>query len=75
MQREHVQPIVQVCAKLVLINHRLEITIGGGNEADVGPDRPIATNPLEFLVLDRMEQLRLEFERHFPDLVEKERAL
>jgi hypothetical protein len=75
MQRKNVQPVIQVCAESILINHRLEIAIGCGHEPNVRSDRTIAANPLEFLVLDCAEQLRLEFERHLADLIEKERAL
>ena len=66
------KPVIQVRAELILFHHRLEIAICGGDEADVGPDGAIASDPLEFLVLDGAQQLRLEFERHFPDLIEKQ---
>jgi hypothetical protein len=38
----------------------------------VGPDRAIAAHALEFLVLNGAEKLRLEFQRHFTYLVEKQ---
>ena len=68
---ENVEPVIQVCAEPVLVNHRFEVTVRGGDEAHVGPDRSIAADSLEFLILDRAEQLRLQFKRHFPDLIEK----
>jgi hypothetical protein len=75
IQGKNVQPIIEVGAKFALFHHRLQVPVRSGYESDVGPDGPIAPNALEFLVLDGAEQLRLEFERHFADLVEKERSL
>jgi len=75
MQRKNVQPVIQVCAESILVNHRLEIAIGRRHEPNVRSDRSSASNPLEFLVLDCAEQFRLEFERHLADLIEKQRAL
>ena len=37
-QRKYVKAVVQVRAKLVLVHHRLQITVRGGYEADVSPD-------------------------------------
>ena len=74
VQRKDVQPVVQVRPEPVLIDHRLQVPIGCGDEPDVRPDSAIAADTLELLVLDSAEQLRLEFERHFADLVEKERT-
>jgi hypothetical protein len=75
MQREDVQPVIQVCSESILVDHRLEIAIGCGHEPNVRSDGAIAANSLEFLVLNCAEQFRLEFERHLADLIEKERAL
>src|ERR1700686_4484671 len=73
--REDVEPVVQVGAKFLFVHHRLQVPIRGGYEADVGSDRSVAAHALEFLVLDGAQQLRLEFERHLTDLIEKQRAL
>ena len=69
------QPIVEVRAELVLIHHRLQVPIRCGDEPDVGADGAIAANTLEFLILNCAKQLRLEFERHFADLVQEQRSL
>src|ERR1700726_721902 len=74
-QRKDVEPVVQVGAKFVFVHHRFKVPIRGGYEADVGSDRSVAAHALEFLVLDGTQQLRLEFERHLPDLIKKQRAL
>src|SRR4029450_8051907 len=75
IQRKNVEPVIQVVAKLVLFDHRFQVPVGCGNKPDIGADGASAPNTLEFLILDCAEQLRLEFKRHFSDLVEKERAL
>src|SRR6185369_13080718 len=75
MQWKNVQPVIQVRAESILVNHRFQVAIVCGNEANVRSDGTIAANSLEFLVLDRAQQLRLEFERHLPDFIEKKRAL
>src|SRR5579864_6048015 len=73
-QRKDVQPVIQVHSERVLTDHRLQVPIGCSDEPDVRPDSPIAADTFELLVLDSAEQLRLELERHFADLVEKERT-
>src|SRR4029077_5764352 len=74
-QRKDVEPVVQVGAKFVFVHHRFKVAVCGGYETDGGSDRAVAAHPLEFLVLDGAQQLRLEFERHLTDLIEKQRAL
>src|SRR4029434_10587469 len=43
------------------------------DQADVDPDGAFASHPLEFLLLENAQQLRLELERQLSDLVEEER--
>src|SRR5580704_13691167 len=51
-QWKDVKPVVQICAKLVLVNHSLQVAVRSGYEAYVGPDRAGAAHSLEFLVLN-----------------------
>jgi hypothetical protein len=62
------QPVVQVRAELLFIDHRLQIPIRRGHEPDVGTDRAVAADTLELLVPDGWKQLRLELssELHTP---------
>src|SRR5271166_4152218 len=75
MQWKDMQAIVEVGAKFVALDHRLQVPVGGSHEPGVGSDRAIAADALEFLVLNCAKQLRLEFQWHFAYLIEKERAL
>src|SRR5580704_12171191 len=68
------QPVVKVTSELVFFHQPLQVPIGCGDEPDVRTDSAIAADTLKLLVLDSAEQLRLEFERHLADLVEKERT-
>ena len=74
MHREDMQPIVKLGPESVVLHHGLQIPVRSSHQPGVRADRAAAANAFEFLVLDRAQQLRLEFERHFADFVEKERA-
>ena len=74
-QRKDVEPVVQICAKLVLVNHSLQVAVSGGYEAYVGPDRARPAHSLEFLILDGTQQFRLKFEWQLTDLIQKQRTL
>src|ERR1017187_3955015 len=71
LQGENMQPVVEIGAEFAFLHHCFKVTVGGGDQAGVSPDRAIAAHTLEFLVLNRAEQLRLELKRHFADLVEE----
>jgi len=75
VQRKNMQPVVEVSSKTVARHHRLQVAVGGGHEPGDGTDRAITADALEFLVLNGAEQLRLEFQRHFADLVEKQSSM
>ena len=47
-----VQSIEEILAELPLLDRRLEIDVGGGDDPDIDLHRPAAAQPLELLVLD-----------------------
>src|SRR5439155_1077824 len=53
---------------------RVEVLVGGGDDAHVGPDRIAAADARELALLEHAQELRLERERHVGDLVQEERA-
>ena len=73
-QRHDIQPIEQILAEQALIDLLLQVAIGGGDDADVGPDRRAAADCRVFALLQHAQQPRLRFHRHVADLVEKQRA-
>src|SRR2546430_8081611 len=52
-----------------------EVAIGGGDESHVGVDDLLAADARELAVLEHVQQLGLQPQRHLADLVEEERAL
>src|SRR5437016_5657698 len=74
IDRKNVQPVVQVGAKLSRLDQLLERTVRRGDDPDVAPDRLRAADPLELLLLEHAQELRLEVERQVTDLVEEQGA-
>ncbi len=68
------QPVVEVVAELSLLDHREKIAIGRSDQADVDLITMRGADRLDFVGLDRAEQLRLEPERQLADLVEEQRS-
>ena len=58
----------------MLFHHPKEVAVRRGDEADVDLDRLRTADPLELLLLQDAQQLRLELERDLADLVEEQRA-
>jgi len=54
------QPVIEIAAKLAFINHLFEIAVSRGNKANIHPDGPVASEALEFLLLDGAQQLGLQ---------------
>src|SRR5215467_5985189 len=75
VDRKHVQAVEEILAKCSLLDHGAQITMRGGDHADIDLVRVVAAKPLEFLLLQDPQQFCLELERNVPDLVEKERPL
>ncbi len=73
--REDVQAVVQVRAKLAAPHHLEEILVGRRDHSHVHRQRPAAAaEPLDLLLLQRSQQLRLELERQVADLVQEQGA-
>src|SRR5437660_4848564 len=74
MDREHVQPVVEIVPEPLLFHHPKEVAVRRGDEAHVDLDGLRTADPLELLLLQDAQQLRLELERDLADLVEEQRA-
>src|SRR5260370_23005795 len=68
---KNVQAIVEIGTKLLFIDHRFEVPVGGGDQPRVGAQRPRAAQPFELALLQDAEKLGLQFERNLADLVQK----
>ena len=73
--REDIQAIVQIGTKLLLSKHLREVTVGGGNEANIHLVRTAASQALELLFLQDTQQLRLQCWRNVAHFVEKQGAV
>src|SRR5262245_38407147 len=71
---EDVEAVVQVLAESFLLDLFEQVSVGGGDDADVHPDRGGAAHAVELALLEHAEQLHLGFRGQFADLVEEQRA-
>src|SRR6202035_1924880 len=74
LDRKDSEAIVEVGAKPAGLDLAREIAVRGGDDPRVDPHRLRPSDALELALLEHAEELGLELERHFADLVEKERA-
>src|SRR5262249_19041326 len=72
--RKNMQPVIQVLAKILVLDLLKEVAIRRSNDAHVHPHRRVAAHAIEFTLLQNAEQLDLGFRRQFADFVEKDRA-
>ena len=73
-QRHDREPEAQVLAELLLLDHRLQRTIGRGDHPHVHRDVGVATDAAEGMVLQHPQQAHLERGGEFADLVEEDGA-
>ena len=71
--RKNVQAVIQVFAKLALADGLHEVSVRGRNDADIDFDRIRAADALEFAFLEHAEELDLNVERNFADLIQENR--
>ena len=71
---QDVDAVVQVFAEAGLTHERLDVAVGGGDDAHVDLDGLVAAQALEALVLEHAQQLGLQPEAQFAELVQEQRA-
>src|SRR5690606_8986481 len=71
---EHEQAVIEVAAEPAFGDGALEADAGRGDDADIDADGALAAEAADLAVLEGGEQLGLERERQFRDLVEEQRA-
>src|ERR1700722_5613537 len=74
-KREDVQPIIEIAAELTTRYHLSQIAIGCSNEPNIDFVSSTASEPLELLLLQHTQQLRLQSMRNVADFVQEKRAL
>jgi hypothetical protein len=72
---EHRQPVVEIDAEAAGLGLAAEVAVGRGDDARPRHPGLRLADALVFAVFQHAQQLRLELERQFADLVEEQRAL
>ena len=70
----HVDPVEQVAAELPLLDHPFQVLVGGAQDAAVRLHLALAADAEELLLLQDVEQFRLQVQVHLADLVEEDGA-
>ncbi len=74
MDRDHVEPVVEVLAEPPGLHLDVEVAVGGRDDAHIDLDRLRAADRSYLVVLEHAQELGLEARSHVPDFVEEERA-
>ena len=72
--RHHVEPVIQVLAKLAGLHRRFQVAVGGGDDPHVHPQGLAAAEPLQLAFLQHPQQLGLKLRRNIADLVQEQSA-
>ena len=70
--RDHVEAVVQVLLELAVVDHLLEVAIGGRDHACIRAYRLSRADALEFPLLENSQQLGLKFQGQFAHLIKKD---
>ena len=73
--RDDVQAVEEVLAKLAGLDGLLQVLVGGGQHAGVQFEGPCAADAVEFALLQDPQQLGLHGRRHLADLVQQHGAV
>src|SRR5882724_4891895 len=74
LDADDVQAEVQILAQAALLDRRLEVAVGGGDDAHVDRDLVVRPDRAHRAFLDRAQKPRLERRRQVGDLVQEDRA-
>ena len=74
VDREDAEAIEEVFAEAALVDRRIDVAMGGGDDADVDRDLAATADSLHRPFLEHAQQLHLHVGGHVADLVEEEGA-
>src|ERR1043165_3927329 len=74
VDREHVDAVIKVVAETTVSHHRAQVTIRRRNHTHVNAKLVRATDATNLSFLERAQELRLNANVQFRELVEKQRA-
>src|SRR5262249_38290860 len=74
IDRESIQPVVQIFAEFSVSDHLFQVLVGCGNHPNINPGSTGAADGLKLTFLEHAEQLGLKLQWHVSNFVEKESA-
>ncbi len=72
--RDFADAVVQIVAEIALADQRIEIAVGGADDAQIQWNRRASADALDDAFLQDPQHLRLQGGGHFPDLIEEHRT-
>ncbi len=73
--REDVEAVEQILAKVAGSDFLIQVLVGGGDESHIRGDALGAAEPFELLFLDHAQNLGLGSRAHVADFIEKQRTV
>src|SRR5690554_4245363 len=73
--RKHAQAVIKIKAETTGFGFSQKIAIGGRNDPHIDRSGALISHALKLTFLENAQQLALQLQRNFPDLVEKECAM
>ena len=70
-----IQTVIQIITESAVLDHILQMTVGGGDNPHIHMDGFFAAYTVKFLLLQHPQEFDLHFLVHFADFVEKYRAV
>src|SRR6202035_459555 len=74
INREDIQPVVQIFAEFTILSHSLQVLVGRSDNANIDSRCARAADCLELALLEHTEELRLKFKRHVSNFIEEQSA-
>ena len=74
MNRHDVKAIVEIFTEPPFLDGTLQIAVRGGYNPDINGNRRNSAHPLELALLEKPQELGLQFLGNIADFVEKDRA-
>ena len=71
---DHVQAMVEILAEAAFAHARLEVLVGGGDDAHIRLDLLVAADPVEAALREHPQQPGLQLCRHVADFVQEQSA-
>src|SRR6202453_32782 len=74
LNRKNIQPVKEILPELIVADHQRQIPMGRRDEANVNMNGLVASQPLEFLFLQRPQQLWLQLQTNVVNFIQEQRA-